>query len=462
MDNLSIDASVWDYEVFWNEAVAHLRSEITEQEYQTWFSGMTYAGADDSQVRLYVPSSFYRDQVNQRYRSQLEESLFELSGQPLRVTFEIRRTNGAVTPLPTEAESVPPPTTTSVIRMERPRHAQLNPEYRFSRFVEGDGNSFALNAAVAIAKNPGRAYNPCLIYGGVGLGKTHLLQAIGNDVYQEYRDLKVVYVTVETFTNEFIQSIKDKTGHRFKNRYRSADVLLIDDVQFLQGKTETQQELFHTFNALYDANKQMVFTSDRPVSELKSLPDRLINRFERGLNIDLQPPNYETRIAILTQKIDENRVSVPTDVIELICQNIQSNVRDLEKALTKLSAYSNLVNRTITLEIAARELREFFSTPTNVSLDTIQRVTAEYFGLSQNDLKGKKRTRAIAFPRQVAMFIARDITELSTTEIGLEFGGRDHTTVMHGCQRVAERKRADPTLDPIISHLTRTITQRSR
>ena len=462
MDNLSIDASVWDYEVFWTEAVAHLRSEITEQEYQTWFSGMSYAGADDSQVRLYVPSSFYRDQVNQRYRSQLEESLFELSGQPLRVTFEIRRTNGAATPLPIEADSLPPPTTTSVIRMERPRHAQLNPQYRFSRFVEGDGNSFALNAAVAIAKNPGRAYNPCLIYGGVGLGKTHLLQAIGNDVYQEYRDLKVVYVTVETFTNEFIQSIKDKTGHRFKNRYRSADVLLIDDVQFLQGKTETQQELFHTFNALYDANKQMVFSSDRPVSELKSLPDRLINRFERGLNIDLQPPNYETRIAILTQKIDENRISVPTDVIELICQNIQSNVRDLEKALTKLSAYSNLVDRTITLEIAARELSEFFSTPTNVSLDTIQRVTAEYFGLSQNDLKGKKRTRTIAFPRQVAMFIARDITELSTTEIGLEFGGRDHTTVMHGCQRIAERKRADPTLDPIISHLTRTITQRSR
>ena len=462
MDNLSSNASVWDYEVFWTEAVAHLRSEITEQEYQTWFSGMSYAGADDSQVRLYVPSSFYRDQVNQRYRSQLEESLFELSGQHLKVTFELRRTNGAVTPLPIEAESLPPPTTTSVIRMERPRHAQLNPEYRFSRFVEGDGNSFALNAAVAIAKNPGRAYNPCLIYGGVGLGKTHLLQAIGNDVYQEYRDLKVVYVTVETFTNEFIQSIKDKTGHRFKNRYRSADVLLIDDVQFLQGKTETQQELFHTFNALYDGNKQMLFSSDRPVSELKSLPDRLINRFERGLNVDLQPPNYETRIAILTQKIDENRVSVPTDVIELICQNIQSNVRDLEKALTKLSAYSNLVNRTITLEIAARELREFFSTPTNVSLDTIQRVTAEYFGLSQNDLKGKKRTRTIAFPRQVAMFIARDITELSTTEIGLEFGGRDHTTVMHGCQRVAERKRADPTLDPIISHLTRTITQRSR
>ena len=342
MDNLSSNGSVWDYEVFWNEAVTHLRSEITEQEYQTWFSGMSYAGADDSQVRLNVPSSFYRDQVDQRYRTKLEESLFDLSGQHLRITFEIRRTNGTAAPvaLPAESPTPAPPVETSFTRAERPRHAQLNSEYRFSRFVEGDGNSFALNAAVAIAKNPGRTYNPCLIYGGVGLGKTHLLQAIGNDVYQEYRDLKVVYVTVETFTNEFIQSIKDKTGHRFKNRYRSADVLLIDDIQFLQGKNETQQELFHTFNALYDANKQMVFSSDRPVSELKSLPDRLINRFERGLNIDLQPPDFETRFAILTQKIDENGVSVPTDVIELICQNIQSNVRDLEKALTKLTAYS--------------------------------------------------------------------------------------------------------------------------
>ncbi len=462
MDNLSSNGSVWDYEVFWNEAVTHLRSEISEQEYQTWFSGMSYAGADDSQVQLNVPSSFYRDQVDQRYRTKLEESLFDLSGQHLRITFEIRRTNGAAAvPPPAEPQILPPQAETPITRAERPRHAQLNPEYRFSRFVEGDGNSFALNAAVAIAKNPGRTYNPCLIYGGVGLGKTHLLQAIGNAVYQEYRDLKVVYVTVETFTNEFIQSIKDKTGHRFKNRYRSADVLLIDDIQFLQGKTETQQELFHTFNALYDANKQMAFSSDRPVSELKSLPDRLINRFERGLNIDLQPPDYETRFAILTQKIDENGVTVPNDVIGLICQNIQSNVRDLEKALTKLTAYSNLVNRTITLDIASRELREFFSAPMNVSLDTIQRVTADYFGLSQNELKGKKRTRAIAFPRHLAMYIARDVTELSTTEIGLEFGGRDHTTVMHACQRVAERKRTDPTLEPVISHLTRTITRRS-
>lgn len=460
---MRIDPSSGDYEPFWSEAVAHLRSEITEQEYHTWFSSMTYAGADDSQVRLYVPSSFYRDQIDQRYRSKLEESLFELSGQPLRLAFEIRRTNGATLPATAHAENLPAPAATSAPRPHRPRHAQLNEEYRFSRFVKGEGNSFALAAATAIAKSPGREYNPCLIYGGVGLGKTHLLQAIGNEVYQEYRDLRVVYVTVETFITEFVESIKNGTGHRFSNRYRSTDVLLIDDVQFLQGKTQTQEELFHTFNSLYDDGKQMVFSSDRPVNELKSLPDRLINRFERGLNIDLQPPGYETRIAILTRKVAESGVAVPSDVIEMICRNIESNVRDLEKALTKLTAYSNLVNRTITLEIASRELREFFATaPFNIAVDTIQRVTAEHFGLSLNDLKGKKRTKAIAFPRHLAMYITREMTELSTTETGLEFGGRDHTTVMHACQRVAERKRTDSSLDPLITHLIHTITQRSR
>jgi chromosomal replication initiator protein len=453
-----------DYEAFWNEARNRIRSAITNQEYDTWLRNMEYSDSDSGVIRLAVPSTFHRDQVAQRFQPALERELAELSPQPLKLSLVV--TNGTypagsrAAPWP---EPGPPATVAPAAEPAVPvPHGQLNPYYTFDRLVEGESNSLALNAALAIAKNPGRAYNPCLVYGGVGLGKTHLLQAIGNAVHLSLPDLKVVYVTVETFTNEFIQSIKDKTGHRFKNRYRSADVLLIDDIQFLQGKTETQQELFHTFNALYDANKQMVFSSDRPVSELKSLPDRLINRFERGLNIDLQPPDYETRIAILTQKIDENGVSVPTDAIELICQNIQSNVRDLEKALTKLTAYSNLVNRMITLDVASRELREFFSAPTNVSLDTIQRVTAEYFGLSQNELKGKKRTRAIAFPRQLAMYIARDVTELSTTEIGLEFGGRDHTTVMHACQRVAERKRTDPTLDPVISHLTRTITQRSR
>ena len=348
----------------------------------------------------------------------------------------------------------------SAKKKKRP-HPQLKQEYNFERFVRGDNNDFAYMASYAISKNPGKAYNPCMIYGGVGLGKTHLLQAIGNLSYKEFENIKIAYVTAETFTNEFILSIKENTIHRFKNKYRSGDMLLIDDVHFLPGKVETQEELFHTFNALYDANKQMIFTCDRPVSELKKLSDRLRSRFERGLNVDLQPPNYETRIAILTKKIEEQNIEIPDAVIELICQNIKTNVRDLEKALTKLIAYAELVNRTISLEIAQRQLKDFFtdSDYRNVTIDLIQRTVAEYFALSSNDLKGKRRSKAIVFPRQVAMYISRDLTEYSTTEVGLEFGGRDHTTVMHACQRIEDRMKTDATLSPTIQHLIRTIKE---
>jgi chromosomal replication initiator protein len=327
--------------------------------------------------------------------------------------------------------------------------------------VIGENNSFAANAAFAIAKNPGTAYNPCLIYGGVGLGKTHLIQSIGNLAYQEFGGIKIVYVTAEQFTNEFIQAIKDKKNHIFKNKYRGVDILLIDDIHFLQNKTETQEELFHTFNALYDANKQMVFTCDRPVSELKQLTDRLRSRFERGLNVDLQPPNYETRYAILKKKIEKTSVSIPDDVIEVICRNITTNVRDLEAALTKLIAYSELVNKNITIEIAQKQLKDVFANPKSgaVTIETIQRVVADYFSLSYNDLRGKKRTKAIAFPRQIAMYITRELTEYSTTEVGDEFGGRDHTTVMHAFQRVENRMKTDPTIESTITNLIRMVKE---
>jgi chromosomal replication initiator protein len=335
---------------------------------------------------------------------------------------------------------------------------QLRNAYTFENFVIGENNSFAANAAYAIAKNPGTAYNPCLIYGGVGLGKTHLIQSIGNAAHLEH-EMKIVYVTAETFTNEFIQAIKDKKNHQFKNKYRTVDILLIDDIHFLQGKNETQEELFHTFNALYDSNKQMVFTCDRPVSELRHLTDRLRSRFERGLNVDLQPPSFETRVAILKRKVEEKQSPISDDVIDVICQNITTNVRDLEAALTKLIAYADLVDREITVTVAKEQLKDVFSNPkhNNITVEIIQRVVAEYFALSQGELKGKKRTKAIAFPRQIAMYLVRDLTEYSTTEIGLEFGGRDHTTVMHACQRVESRMKSDPTLEPTIAHLVRTI-----
>ena len=456
-----------DYEAFWNEARDRIRDAITPQEYDTWLRNMEYSDSDSGVIKLAVPSTFHRDQVAQRFQPALERELSELSAQPVKLALVVANggsyravpVNGAPRPQRLAPAEVAPAAEPAA----HVPHSQLNPDYTFDRLVEGESNSLALNAAVAIAKNPGRAYNPCLVYGGVGLGKTHLLQAVGNAVHLSLPDLKVVYVTVETFTNEFIQSIKEKTGHRFKNRYRSADLLLIDDIQFLQGKVETQQELFHTFNALYDANKQMVFSSDRPVSELMALPDRLINRFERGLNVDLHPPSYETRSAIVKRKIEERGFLLDDNIIDLICRNIITNVRDLEKALTRLAAYSELMGRTITLEIAQRELQDFFSKPEHlsISIDSIQRAVSDYYSLTPADLKGKKRTQAIAFPRQVAMFLARSLTKFSTTEVGIEFGGRDHTTVMHACQRVVARMKTDATLETSLQKITNTIRERS-
>jgi chromosomal replication initiator protein len=239
------------------------------------------------------------------------------------------------------------------------------------------------------------------------------------------------------------------------------DVLLIDDIQFLEGKEGTQEELFHTFNALYDANKQMVFTSDRPVAEIRSLSDRLRSRFERGLNVDLQPPNYETRIAILNRKVEEKKVNIPDEVVEVICRNINTNVRDLEKALTKLIAYAELVNKHITLDIARQQLKDFFAQPSqkNITIELIQKIVSDYFGLSYKDLRGKRRTKAVAFPRQVAMYLSRELTEYSTTEVGAEFGGRDHTTVMHACQKIEDRMKLDPNIEPTLQTLLKRIKE---
>ncbi len=449
----------WDYSSAWDEAVRQIAAEISEQEFLMWFRNMSYCGAEQSRLFLSVPSSFYKDQIQQRYLRLIEEKLHELLGNPIQIDFRIEK---PASPQPA-AEGRADAAHESPKRRpgRRAANPQLNDKYVFESFVVGENNSFAANAAYAIAKNPGTTYNPCLIYGGVGLGKTHLIQAIGNAAYVAFPDMKVVYVTAETFTNEFIVSIKERTSHLFKRKYRSVDLLLIDDIHMFQGKAQTQEELFYTFEALYNANRQMVFTCDRPVSELRELTERLRSRFERGLNVDLQPPNYETRVAILRKKIEEQHVEIPDAVVELICRNITTNVRDLEAALTKLVAYANLVSRTMTLEIAQQQLRDVFASPRqkSISVDIVQRVVAEYFGLSQSDLKGKKRTKAIAFPRQLAMYLAREMTEYSTTELGIEFGGRDHTTIMYGCQKVENRIKTDSTLEPIISALKRSIRE---
>lgn len=462
--------AVWDYEIFWKEAMNQIQQELEEQEFVMWFN-LQYVRSEENTIVIGVPSSFYRDQVKIRYQSFIEGKLHDLSGQNIAIQFEVvpKKSTSQETPTVSKVQSggIPQertnktaaesPTKGLSVQQKDP-HPLLRRDYTFANYVIGDNNSFAANAALAISKNPGTAYNPFLVYGGVGLGKTHLMQAIGNYIY-EHSNAKIIYITAETFTNEFVQALQANKTAAFKNKYRFVDVLLVDDIHFLQNKIETQEELFHTFNALYDANKQMVFTCDRPVSELKHLSDRLRSRFERGLTVDLQPPDYETRLAILKKKAEARNGAIPQEVLELVSKNITSNVRDLEAALTKLLAYTELVQKPITIEIAQQHLKDVFASPkqANMSIEVIQRVVAEYFSLSYNDLKGKKRTQNIVLPRQIAMYIAREITEYSTTELGLEFGGRDHTTVMHACQKIEERIRSDPTLEPMIQNLIRLI-----
>lgn len=448
-----MDKESFDYSSLWQEVHKQMQSSLTEQEYIMWFRNIKFSSSDETSLYLSVPSSFYRDQIKQRYLSRIENLIQELIGSRINIQFIIKKAEIKQT-INNIKKDIPK------VKKNKPKvHPGLKSEYTFDKFVIGDNNSFAANASIAISRNPGTAYNPCLIYGGVGLGKTHLVQAIGNEALNTIPENKIVYVSAETFTNEFISSIKERKTHLFKKKYRTVTLLLIDDIHILQKKTETQEELFYTFEALYNSNKQMVFTCDRPVSELKEITDRLRNRFERGLNVDLQPPNLETRIAILKKKTEDKNIKIQDDVIELICNNITTNVRDLEAALTKLIAYSELVNKNITLEIAQKQLRDFFASPNlkNININIVQRVVAEYFNLSHNDLRGKKRTKAVAFPRQLAMYLSREMTEFSTTEVGIEFGGRDHTTVMYSCQKIENLIKTDSTLEPIIQNLKRTI-----
>jgi chromosomal replication initiator protein len=460
------------YEVFWKEAISQIRSNLTEQEFSVWFGVLEYLRSGENSVVAAVPSSFYRDQIKTRYQNLIETTLKELMGKDLLVEFEVlpRKRDKSLSEISNEMinkynsgeerriydgktkEKAPP--------QPKGPHRQLREDYTFDRYVIGENNNFAANAAMAISRNPGTTYNPFLIYGGVGLGKTHLMQAIGNHIHGNSPS-KIIYTTAENFFNEFVQSLNEKGMAAFKNRYRNVDILLIDDIHFLENKYGIQEELFFTYEALYNAKKQIVFTCDRPVSELKNLTERLRNRFERGLNVDLLPPNYETRFAILKNKIVAGDVSIPDSVIDLISKNVSTNIRDLEAALTKLTAFTNMVNQPVTLEQAQHLLRDMFVSPrqANMSIELIQKVVAEYFSLSANDLKSKKRAQNIVFPRQLAMYIVREITEFSTTEIGQIFGGRDHTTVMYSCDRIEEKKKADPTLEPTIESLKRLIKE---
>jgi chromosomal replication initiator protein len=457
-----------DYDTIWKEAMNQIREELGEQEFTMWFN-LEYLNALENCLIIGVPSTFYQDQVRQRYQLYIEGKIRDLIGKNVTIDFVINaRPKDENSPrpaaLPGNAEGHPVSGAVKApqaapARDNKKKHAELRDDYTFETYVVGDDNNFAFNAASAVARNPGAStnYNPLLIYGGVGLGKTHLMQAVGHYIHDNF-DSKVLYITAEGFMNEFLKLLGENKMAAFKNKYRYVDALLIDDIHNLERGDRTQEELFYTFDALYNAKKQLVFTCDRPISELKNMTARLKSRFEWGLSVDLKPPNYETRFAILKKKLETKKVAIPDEVIDLVSRNVSTNVRDLEGALNKLTAYVEYV-KPVTLEIARELLRDVFAAPkqSNLSIDIIQREVAEHYRLTPGDLKGKKRNKSIVLPRQLAMYIARKLTELSTIEVGQSFGGRDHTTVLHSCDKIESLMRSDPKFDLEAQNLMRDI-----
>jgi len=334
-------------------------------------------------------------------------------------------------------------------------NSSLNPKYTFDTFVTGKSNNFAHAAAMAVADKPGKTYNPFFMYGGVGLGKTHLMHAIGNRVLKNHPEMRVLYVSSEQFTNEIIQAIQQGTSDKFRQKYRNIDVLLIDDIQFISGKTSTQEEFFHTFNTLYDAQKQVILSSDRPPREVERLEERLRSRFEWGLTTDIQAPDLETRIAILKNKAQSDHFSVPDDVMVYIASRIDSNIRELEGALTRVVAFASLTKRPVNTDLVAEALKDIFPNgkAKEVTMDVIQEIVASYFKIKIEDLQSKKRTRTIAYPRQIAMYLCRELTETSLPQIGQFFGGRDHTTVIHAYDKISQDKETDNRLSGILNEL---------
>jgi chromosomal replication initiator protein len=418
----------------WTRCLETIREETEHQSYQTWFEPTRGVELTDDAVRIEVPNRFFADWLEEHYMGLVRRAVEENAGRELHPVFQVaHKRRDEYEPVSTRRE-VPPPLTTAAAD-----ECQLNPRYTFSTFVVGSSNRFAQAATMAVAEAPADSYNPLFIYGGVGLGKTHLMQAIGQYVREKRPDLSVYYVSSETFMNELITAIQRGSTLRFRDKYRSRDVLLIDDVQFLAGKESTQEEFFHTFNALYLAHKQIVMTSDRPPKQIATLEERLVSRFESGLVTDIQPPDLETRIAILHEKAELDGISIPNDVIHLIANSVTSNIRELEGSLVRLLAFSSLTGSEITVDLAKEVLSEFLGAPRGpISVARIQQAVAETFGVPVEKMKARGRASQIAHARQVAMFLARELTHLSLAQVGEHFGGRDHTTVLHAQRKIRE------------------------
>lgn len=437
----------------WDEILKLIADRLSKPSFDTWFKDTKAIKLMNNSIVIVVPNDFIKNWLEEHYIPLIEDILFDFTGSRLAVVLTTTEQTNNQTTKNNVAQATEPANTNEDNRN------LLNPKYIFETFVIGTGNRFAHAASLAVAEAPARSYNPLFLYGGVGLGKTHLMHAIGHFVRQHNPHANVVYLSSEKFTNEFIIAIRDNKTEQFRNKYRHVDVLLIDDIQFLTGKESTQEEFFHTFNTLHEANKQIVISSDRPPKEIPTLEDRLRSRFEWGLITDIQPPDLETRIAILHKKANAENIDIPDDVMMYIANQINTNIRELEGALIRIVAYSSLVNKDIDIDLATDALKDIVSASKQKSLTIydIQKITCDYYGIKIEEMKGRKRTKTIVLPRQLAMYLSREMTELSLPKIGDEFGGKDHTTVIHAYEKIEALLKTDRSIQKSIEEITNRI-----
>jgi chromosomal replication initiator protein len=444
-----------DAKQVWRAALGELQVSLSPANFETWLRDTQLIDVDDQRFRIAVPNGFAKDWLETRYRSLISQTLARIVGYSVQVEFAVQGTNGVpATAGETNGNAPAPSPGPAQVRLEPTRvggeggTTNINPRYTCTTFIVGSANRLAHAASLSVAERPGHAYNPLFLYGGVGLGKTHLMHAIGNQVIAKFPRKRVVYATSEKFTNEFITSIQQGKIDDFRARYRRIDLLLIDDIQFIADKERTQEEFFHTFNAIHEDGKQIVLSSDRPPKAILTLEERLRSRFEWGLIADLTAPDLETRIAILRAKSEEGAVPITSDVIEFIARKVVSNIRELEGALNRIVAYASMGAMPISIELAQAVLSNVLYNPKKrqVTPERIAKAVADYYGVQMDALKGQKRDKAIVTPRQVAMFLMREETDVSLLRIGAELGGRDHSTVLHACDKITRESAVNDEL----------------
>ena len=439
----------------WDKILQAAKDKLPPQAYNSWFSQTKIVKFKDNELIIAVPNDFCKEWLEKHYIEFIKNLLTNLLNlkEDINIKFETSTLQPSKLIQNNKIKKIEP----KINNVDNNIEIFLQPKYTFDTFVVGNGNRFAHAACLAVAQSPAKTYNPLFVYGGVGLGKTHLMQAIGNHILQNSLKKKtnVLYISSEKFTNELINSIRDDRTGPFRDKYRSVDVLLIDDIQFLAGKERTQEEFFHTFNTLYDSNKQIVITSDRPPKEIPTLEDRLISRFEWGLITDIQPPDLETRIAILRKKAQTENLDIPSEVINFIAVKIPSNIRQLEGALTKLIAFSTLTKNSLSIPLAQEILKDIIPIENKeISISQIQKITADYFNIKLSALLSKKRTKNIVLARQVAIYLSRELTDFSLPAIGEIFGGKDHTTILHSYIKIKNKIEKDKNLRSVIENLT--------